>query len=77
MNEIKAKAMQILRQNKLNDDINNIPDIFGIDEDGNYYHMVLDYPGVRYKQIVNLDDDTAFIKYIVRETIYEKIIGRI
>ena len=77
MNEIKAKAMQILRQNKLNDDINNIPDIFGIDEDGNYYHMVLDYPGVRYKQIVNLDDDTAFIKYIVRETIYEKRIGRI
>ena len=77
MNEIKKQALMILRNNKLNDDIKDIPDIFGIDEDGNYYHMVLDYPGTRYKQILNLNNDDEFIKYIVKETIYERDLGRI
>ena len=74
---IKKMAMEIIRKNSLNDDIKEIPDIFGIDDEGNYYHMVLDYPGVRYKQIVNLKSDEEFIKYIVKETIYERDIGRI
>ena len=76
MFEIKKKALSILRKNKLNDDIKKIPDIFGIDEDGNFYHMVLDYPGTRYKQIVNIKDEDEFVKYIVRETIYERDLGR-
>ena len=74
---IKKMAMEIIRKNSLNDDIKEIPDIFGIDDEGNYYHMVLDYPGVRYKQIVNLKSEDEFIKYIVKETIYERDIGRI
>ena len=77
MFEIKKKALSILRKNKLNDDIKKIPDIFGIDEDGNFYHMVLDYPGTRYKQIVNIKDEDEFVKYIVRETIYERDLGRL
>ena len=68
--------MEIIRSNKLNDDIKEIPDIFGIDKNG-YYHMVLDYPGTRYKQIVNLRDDDEFVKYIVKETIYERDLGRL
>ena len=74
---IKKMAMEIIRKNSLNDDIKEIPDIFGIDDEGNYYHMVLDYPGVRYKQIVNLKSEDEFIKYIVKETIYERDIGRL
>ena len=77
MIQIKDRAMKILRKNKLNDDIKEIPDIFGIDEEGNYYHMVLDYPGIRYKQILNLENDEEFIKYIVKETIYERDLNRI
>ena len=72
MNIIKEKAMSILRQNKLNDDIKSIPDIFGIDEKNNYYHMVWDYPGCRYKQEVILNSDEEFVRYIVKETIYER-----
>lgn len=77
MMSIKNKAMEILRKNKLNDDIKEIPNIFGIDEEGNYYHMVLDYPGIRYKQVVNLKNDEEFIKYIVKETIYERDLHRL
>lgn len=77
MNQIKKQAMLILRQNKLNDDIKEIPNIFGIDKNGLYYHMVLDYPNTRYKQILNLKDDNEFIKYIVKETIYERDLNRI
>ena len=77
MIQIKNKAMEILRKNKLNDDIKEIPNIFGIDEEENYYHMVLDYPGIRYKQVVNLKNDEEFIKYIVKETIYERDLHRL
>ena len=77
MIQIKNKAMEIIRKNKLNDDIKEIPNIFGIDEFGNYYHMVLDYPGIRYKQVLNLSSDDEFIKYIVKETIYERDLDRI
>ncbi len=77
MIQIENKAMEILRRNKLNDDIEKIPDIFGIDEDGNYYHMVLDYPGIRYKQVLSLQNDDEFIKYIVKETIYERDLNRL
>ena len=77
MNLIKEKAMAIIKTNKLNADIKEIPDIFGIDENGNYYHMVLDYPGTRYKQILNLQNDEEFVRYIVKETIYERDLGRI
>lgn len=76
MKIIKNNAMKILRNNKLNDDIFEIPNLFGIDEKGCYYHMVLDYPGTRYKQIVNLKSDDEFVRYIVKETIYEKGMGR-
>lgn len=72
MIEIKKEVMNILRQNKLNNDIKEVPNIFGIDKEGKYYHMVLDYPGKRYKQILNLKNDNEFIKYIVKETINEK-----
>lgn len=72
MNNIKEEAMKILKKNKINDDINEIPNIFGIDEKNNYYHMVWDYPRCRYKQVVNLKNDEEFIKYIVKETIDEK-----
>ena len=77
MEIIKEKAMEILRKNKLNDDIREIPDIFGIDEEGEYFHMVWDYPGTRYKQHLNLEDDNAFIRYIVKATIEERDYGRI
>ena len=77
MDKIKNEVIIILRKNKLNEDIKEIPNIFGIDEDGNYYHMVIDYPGIRYKQILNLENDNEFVKYIVKETIYERDLGRI
>lgn len=76
IDEIKKRAMDILRKNKQNDDIKDIPNLFGIDENDNYYHMVLDYPGTRYKQMVNLKNDDEFVRYIVKETIYEKKVGR-
>lgn len=70
MNYIKRKALDIL--NEKNPDIKEIPDIFGIDENLKYYHMVIDYPNKRYKQVLNIESAEDFIKYIVRETIYEK-----
>ena len=71
MGNIKKQVMTILRKNKLNDNIKEVPDLFGIDEDGNYYHMIIDYPGTLYKQIVNLNSDEEFVKYIVKEIIYD------
>lgn len=71
INYIKEEAMKVLRKNKLNDDIKEIPDIFGIDKEG-YYHLVWDYPGKRYRQGLKMKNDNEFIKYIVRETINEK-----
>lgn len=72
INEIKKKALEILRKNKNNDDITEIPDLFGIDEDGKYYHMVVDYPGKYYKRVLNIDNEEDFIKYILKQVIYEK-----
>lgn len=68
--KLKEKALKIVQEK--NPEIKSIPDLFGIDENGEYYHMVWDYPGKYYKQHLNMKNQEEFIRYMVRETIEEK-----